>query len=205
MIEPGNVFVISAPSGTGKTTLVNTLVDHIPRITVSVSHTTREQRPAETNGINYFFVSEPEFERMVRLHEFLEHAIVFHHSYGTSHRWVEETLKQGIDVILEIDWQGCQQIRRLFPHAVSIFILPPSITALAQRLKQRNQDSLTVIEQRLADFQETTKHMSEYDYIVINDDFQSAVSDLTHIVLASRLVRHRQLNKVVRIIKHDVE
>ncbi len=201
MSAAGNLFVISAPSGTGKTTLVHTLIESTPNLTVSISHTTRPKRPAETHGINYFFVDKPEFQRMIDAGEFLEHAVVFNQLYGTSHQWVETALNQGKDVILEIDWQGSQQILRKFADSISIFILPPSVEALAERLRHRNQDSPQVIEQRLADFKETVKHIKEYDYIVINDDFETALNDLKSIVLSARLLRYRQIHKVMQILK----
>ncbi len=196
MAEIGNLYVISAPSGTGKTTLVKKLVETLPNITVSISHTTRTKRPAETHGINYYFVDEKKFRHMIEHGEFLEYATVFNNFYGTSRSWVENTLKNGIDVILEIDWQGCQQIQCLFPDCISIFILPPSLAALAQRLKNRNQDDASIIEKRLADAQAAVSHITEYNYIVVNDDFQHAVSELQAIVQAGQLVEKRQAKKL---------
>lgn len=200
MSEPGNLYVISAPSGTGKTTLVDALVDSFANITVSISHTTRPQRPNEIHGENYYFIGQTEFDQMIEHHDFLEHAKVFGFSYGTSNRWVEQTLAQGIDVILEIDWQGCQQIQRLFGHCISIFILPPSVEHLFQRLTKRNQDNAEVIRQRIQDVHETTKHINEYDYIVINDDFNDALQDLTAIVTAGRLLKRRQVVKYAQLV-----
>src|SRR5262245_24777909 len=140
MAETGNLFVIAAPSGAGKTSLVKALVDSMPNITVSISHTTRPKRPGELHGKNYYFVNNAEFQRMIDHNDFLEYATIFDNLYGTSKSSVEQTLKKGIDVILEIDWQGHQQIKRLFPHAISIFILPPSLKDLQSRLIKRNQD-----------------------------------------------------------------
>lgn len=200
MSEFGSLYVISAPSGTGKTTLVKTLVDSLPNITVSISHTTRPKRPAETHGVNYYFVTETEFDQMTKQDNFLEYATVFHHKYGTSRAWVEETLRSGVDVILEIDWQGAEQIQLIIPSCISIFILPPSLEALSQRLMQRNQDNKTIIRDRLADAQETISHVSEYDYIVLNDDFDTALNDLKTIVLAGRLEQHRQIKKLASLI-----
>lgn len=200
MSESGNLFVISAPSGTGKTTLVKTLVDSLPNITVSISHTTRAQRPAEMHGVNYYFIEKAEFLNMIEHDDFLEHASVFNNLYGTSRSWVQETLKRGIDVILEIDWQGAQQIQRLFPDCISIFILPPSLAALSQRLKQRNQDNEDIIRKRLADAQETISHVAEYDYVVLNDYFETALNDLKTIVLAGRLVKRRQIKKLAPLL-----
>ncbi len=196
MSECGNLYVISAPSGTGKTTLVKTLVDSLPNITVSISHTTRLRRPAEVHGVNYYFTSEDEFNQMIQHGDFLEHALVFNNMYGTSRTWVEETLRRGIDVILEIDWQGAQQIQQLIQSCISIFILPPSLEALSQRLMQRNQDKPEIIRKRLADAQETISHVGEYQYVVLNDDFKAALEDLKTIILAGRLVQPRQTKKL---------
>jgi len=196
----GNLYVMSAPSGTGKTTLVKTLVGSMSNITVSISHTTRDKRPAETDGVNYYFTNKEAFTQMVERDEFLEHATVFENFYGTSRLWVEEMLKQGTDVILEIDWQGCQQIQQTMPNTVSIFILPPSLEALSHRLTQRNQDHPEVIRQRLADAQATVTHVNEYDYIVVNDDFDTAVNELKAIVLAGRLRKQRQLHELSALI-----
>ena len=201
MSESGNLYVISAPSGTGKTTLVKTLVDSLPNITVSISHTTRLKRPAEVHGVNYYFINENEFKHMIQHGDFLEHAIVFNNMYGTSRSWVEETLRRGIDVILEIDWQGAQQIQRLIPACISIFILPPSLDALSNRLMRRNQDKPEIIRKRLADAQETISHVSEYQYVVLNDDFEAALEDLKTIVLAGRLVQSRQTKKLSPLLK----
>lgn len=200
MSEPGTLYVISAPSGTGKTTLVKALVDSMANITVSISHTTRPKRPAEMHGVNYYFISNAEFDHMTEHDDFLEHATVFGNSYGTSRRWVEETLRQGIDVILEIDWQGSQQIHTLLPHSTSIFILPPSVTDLYQRLIKRNQDNIDIIKQRISDVRESTKHIKEYNYVVINDDFSAALEDLQIIVNAGRLTQKRQVIKFSKLI-----
>ena len=192
MSEPGTLYVISAPSGTGKTTLVKALVEAVPGITVSISHTTRTKRPAEMHGINYYFIDEDEFQKMVDNNEFLEHATVFGRHYGTSRRWVEDTLKRGTDVILEIDWQGAEQIHGLFPNSVSVFILPPSVTDLYKRLIKRNQDNIEIIKQRITDVRESTNHLDDYHYVVINDDFSAALNDLKTIVEAGRLFQRRQ-------------
>lgn len=200
MSPRGNLYVISAPSGTGKTTLVKTLVDSLPDITVSISHTTREKRSAETHGVNYYFITESEFTEMVQHNDFLEHAIVFNHRYGTSRTWVEEMLQRGMDVILEIDWQGAEQIQRLIPSCISIFILPPSLETLSQRLTHRNQDNADIIRKRLADAQKAVSHAFEYDYIVLNDDFDIALNDLKTIVLAGRLLQPRQTKKLAPLL-----
>lgn len=188
----GNLYVISAPSGAGKTTLVKALVESLPGITVSISHTTRPKRPAEVHGVNYYFIGKDEFNQMVEHGDFFEHATVFNNSYGTSRAWVEETLARGLDVILEIDWQGCQQIQELFPECICIFILPPNFEALATRLNLRNQDNSDIIKQRLTDAKAATSHIYEYDFVVLNDNFDVAVNDLKSIVLAGRLLQRTQ-------------
>lgn len=200
MSECGNLYVLSAPSGTGKTTLVKALTSSMPSVTVSISHTTRLPRPGETDGINYHFIDENKFRSMIEQNEFLEHATVFGHLYGTSHTWVETALNRGLDVILEIDWQGCQQIQRLFPASTSIFILPPSLSVLSQRLTQRNPEKPDVIQKRLADTREAVSHISDYDYLVINDDFQAAVNDLTIIIHAGRLKQPLQAKKFAGLL-----
>lgn len=196
----GNLYVVAAPSGTGKTSLVKALLEAVPNITVSISHTTRPRRPAETHGINYYFIDQAEFQRMISEEEFLEHATVFGNLYGTSRKWVEETLAKGLDVILEIDWQGAQQIHYLIPECTSIFILPPSLPVLAERLLLRNQDSPEIIKQRLTDVHEATSHINEFNYIVMNDNFDKAVHDLSEIVLAGRLLRRRQTQKYAKLL-----
>jgi guanylate kinase len=200
MSTQGTLYVIAAPSGTGKTTLVKALINALPAITVSISHTTRPKRPAEIDGINYHFITPDQFQEMIARHDFLEHATVFNHSYGTSRSWVEKTLKQGIDVILEIDWQGCQQIQRLFPECVSIFILPPSLADLAERLKNRAQDSSDIIQQRLADAHETVSRIHEFQYVIINADFDHALSDLKAIITANRLLQTKQILKLDKLL-----
>lgn len=191
----GNLYVIAAPSGTGKTTLVKSLVETSKNITVSISHTTRAKRPGEIDGVNYYFVSKDAFEAAIKHHDFLEYATIFDNYYGTSKRWVEETITNGTDVILEIDWQGHQQIKRLFPSSISIFILPPSLEALEERLVTRNQDNPDIIKKRLADAQETVSHVVEFDYVVVNDDFSHALSDLKTIVAAGKLLQCHQSKK----------
>lgn len=196
----GNLYVISAPSGAGKTTLVKALVESSNNIIVSISHTTRPKRPAETHGVNYYFIDHAEFNRMTDNNEFLEHATIFNNSYGTSRLWVQETLQKGSDVILEIDWQGCQQIQNIFPECICIFILPPSFDALANRLRSRNQDKPEIIKQRLNDAKDATSHIHEYDYIVLNDDFDAAVNDLQIIVKSGRLLQRNQTVKYATLI-----
>lgn len=202
MAEKGNLYIIAAPSGTGKTTLVKALVEALDNITVSISHTTRMKRPNEVHGINYYFIDKTEFEQMILQQDFLEYALIFDHFYGTSKRWVNETLAQGTDVILEIDWQGHQQIKRLFPHSISIFILPPTLEDLRNRLVSRNQDHVDIINQRLADARKTVSHIHEFDYIIVNDEFDHAIHDLKSIVESGRLQQARQAAKLTKLIEN---
>lgn len=200
MTDRANLYVIAAPSGAGKTTLVKALVESVPNITVSISHTTRPKRPNEQHGLNYYFIPKDEFKKLIEQQDFLEYAVIFDHFYGTSKRWVEQTLAQGIDVILEIDWQGHQQIKKLFNEAISIFILPPSLTDLRDRLIKRNQDHPEIIEQRLKDTTTSVSHIHEFDFVVINDDFSQALTDLGSIVHAGRLNGARQIKKHAAMI-----
>lgn len=200
MVEPGNLYVIAAPSGAGKTTLVNALAETITHLTVSISHTTREKRLNEEDGIHYYFVDKNEFEHMLAHGDFLEHATIFDQLYGTSKSLVEKTLASGIDVILEIDWQGHQQIKKLFPESIGIFILPPSMNELRDRLIRRNQDKPAILSKRLADAKEAVSHLHEFDYVVINDDFVNALGDLRTIIEAGRLLKRRQLQKFSSLI-----
>ncbi|MDH4558749.1 guanylate kinase [Pseudomonas sp. BN417] len=186
---PGTLYIVSAPSGAGKTSLVKALIDAEPNIRVSVSHTTRGMRPGEVDSVNYNFVTREEFVHMLEHGDFLEHAEVFGNLYGTSQRWVQQTLAEGHDLILEIDWQGAQQVRHLMPQAKSIFILPPSQEALRQRLNNRGQDSDEIIDRRMREAVSEMSHYVEYDYLVINDDFATALDDLRAIFRANQL-RH---------------
>ena len=181
-MKHGRLFVIAAPSGAGKTSLVKALLASEPRLRLSVSHTTRKRRPTEEDGREYHFVAVPQFEGLVARGEFLEHARVFDNFYGTARGFVEEQLRQGHDVILEIDWQGAQQVRRAMPQCVSIFILPPSRRALAERLARRATDSPEIIARRLRDAAADMSHSREFDYVIVNDEFAQAVSDLRRIV-----------------------
>jgi guanylate kinase len=178
----GHLYVIAAPSGAGKTSLVNALLARKPELHVSVSHTTRPRRPTEEHGREYYFVSVPEFQELIAHGQFLEHAKVFDNHYGTGRRPVDEQLCRGYDVILEIDWQGAQQVRKAMPECRSIFILPPSRHALEERLRNRNTDSPEVIARRLRDAVGDMSHWREFDYVVVNDDFKRAVEDLVRIV-----------------------
>jgi guanylate kinase len=183
----GSLFVVAAASGTGKTSLVKALLDVKTGIGASISHTTRGIRPGEVDGLNYHFITREEFVRLAGEGEFLEHAEVFGNLYGTSRAWVAAELQADRDVILEIDWQGAAQVRRLQPAAVSIFILPPSLEALNARLSHRGQDSAEVIAHRLSEAQGDIAHYAEFDYLVVNDDFNAALADLKAIVRAARL------------------
>ena len=200
MKRRGILYTVSAPSGAGKTSLVKALLDQCPELQVSVSHTTRAQRPGEINGVNYHFIDRAEFTSMIDRGEFLELAEVFGNLYGTSQRWVEETLIAGRDVILEIDWQGAQQIRRLMPDSISIFILPPSLKALQERLQGRGQDDSVVIEKRMAQAHDEIAHYTEADYLVVNDVFDKALADLTAIIRAQTLQLKYQLGNLQRLL-----
>ncbi len=186
-MSKGTLYIIAAPSGAGKTSLVTELVKTTRHITVSVSHTTRDMRPGEVNGQHYHFVSVENFQHMIGKGNFLEHAEVFSNFYGTSQIWVEEQLEKGTDVILEIDWQGGQQVRRLMPDAIGIFILPPSQKELHQRLTGRGQDDDKVIAHRMAKAVSEMSHYSEFDYLIINDDFDEALFDLKAVIRTQRL------------------
>jgi guanylate kinase len=187
MTTPGTLFTVSAPSGAGKTSLVKALVERCPQLRVSISHTTREVRPGERDGVSYHFVTETVFRDMLARGDFLEHAQVFDYFYGTSQVWVEEQLQAGNDVILEIDWQGAAQIKRQLPDSVAVFILPPSREELLQRLTLRGRDQKDVIQQRMNQAVEEISHYPEADYIVVNDDFETALDELEHVISAQRL------------------
>lgn len=178
----GRLYVVAAPSGAGKTSLVKALMEREPGIQFSVSYTTRKPRPNEIPGRDYHFVSMERFQEMSAKHEFLEHAQVFDNCYGTGVRAVQEALANGEQLLLEIDWQGARQVRARLPEALSIFILPPSRAALEQRLKARSTDSAEVIQRRLRDAAEDLSHWSEFDYVVVNDRFEQALEDLRAIV-----------------------
>jgi guanylate kinase len=178
----GRLFIFSAASGTGKTSLANALIESVPNVEFSVSHTTRAPRPGEKYGVHYYFVSREEFEMMVAAGQFLEHAQVFDNYYGTSRPQVEQRLKQGKSVILDIDWQGARSIKTRMPEAVSIFILPPSRAALEERLIKRGQDSPDVIARRMRDAVSEMRHYDEFDHVVVNDDFEAALADLRAII-----------------------
>ncbi len=186
------LFVLSAPSGAGKTSIVKQACVRMSKLAVSISHTTRPMRPADRDGVDYHFVDEAEFQRMIERGEFLEHARVFGNLYGTSQAEVEKTLAAGTDVLLEIDWQGADQVRRLMPQACSIFIVPPSREILQSRLRGRASDSSAVIERRLQEAVADMKHFSNYEYLIVNDDFELAVEQLCAVVMAKRVEVLRQ-------------
>jgi guanylate kinase len=181
-MKRGRLYVISAPSGAGKTSLVKALLSSEPELRLSISHTTRTRRPTEVEGREYHFVSKGEFDEQVRRGEFLEHAQVFDNHYGTSRGFVESQLARGHDVLLEIDWQGARQVRRAMPDCVSIFVLPPARQTLAERLARRATDTAEVIRRRLSDAAGDMSHYQEFDYVVVNDDFDTAVADLKRII-----------------------
>ena len=195
----GSLFVISAPSGAGKTSLVHALLKLNPQIGLSVSYTTRQPRAGEVDGQHYHFISREQFLEMAKRGEFLESAEVYGNLYGTSQTWISEEITKDRDILLEIDWQGAAQVRRIFPQCVSIFILPPSKETLAQRLKGRGTDDATVIARRLAAARDDVAHVAEFDYVIINQDLDRALHELDSVVLAARLrgslqvARHQQL------------
>ena len=182
-----NLFILSAPSGAGKSSLISALLNKHSDMKVSVSHTTRSPRPGEENGVHYHFVSVEEFKALIEKNDFFEWAQVFDNYYGTSKQAIETQLAAGIDVFLDIDWQGAQQIRKLVEDVETIFILPPSKEELESRLTNRGQDSSEVIAGRMAKAQSETSHYNEYDYVVVNDDFDTALAEIETIVMAKRL------------------
>lgn len=183
------LFVVAAPSGGGKTSLISALLDEDERTRLSVSHTTRPPRPGEQDGVHYHFVDEFTFLDLVSQDAFLEHARVFDYRYGTGRQSVEQQLASGHDVILDIDWQGARQIRKAFPSCCSIFIIPPSLEVLRQRLAGRGQDSESVIQRRMRDAQAEISHWTEFDFLIINDDFDEALADLHSIIRSGQLSR----------------
>lgn len=200
-MQLGNLYIVAAPSGAGKSSLINALLAEFPRseIQLSISHTTRQPRPGETHGVHYYFTEVEEFKTLIEQGHFLEWAEVFGRYYGTSLPLIEQSLEQGIDVFLDIDWQGARQIRKKLPNVKTIFILPPSRHALEQRLIGRGQDSAETITHRMSEAVSEMSHYAEFDYLIINDDFQQALSELKAILVAERLklasqqIRHRAL------------
>ncbi|MDG2140708.1 MAG: guanylate kinase [Gammaproteobacteria bacterium] len=188
----GDLYIIIAPSGAGKTSLVEQLLVQNTNLYASISHTTRSARKNEQNGVNYHFISKADFINMSSEGDFLESAEVYGYNYGTSKKWVDSQLTAGRDVILEIDWQGAQQVRNILPNACSIFILPPSLEALKQRLQERGQDDIGTIEDRMREAQNVIIHFSEADFVVVNDEFETALQDINAIIKAQRLSARNQ-------------
>lgn len=201
----GTLYIISAPSGAGKTSLVKALLERVGGITVSVSHTTRAPRPGEQDGVDYHFTDRERFEALVTAGEFVEHARVFDNYYGTCRATLVERLEAGEDVILEIDWQGARQVFEAFPQAVKVFILPPSREALFQRLQGRGQDSGETIRRRMADAVSEMRHYDEYHYLVFNNDFEAALAELEALFRAQRLRREPQSRRHAAELKGLLE
>ncbi|MEZ5568471.1 MAG: guanylate kinase [Halioglobus sp.] len=200
MSSTGTLYTVSAPSGAGKTSLVNALVTRREGLRVSVSHTTRALRPGERDGVNYHFIAEADFLAMLERSEFLEHARVFDNLYGTSGVWVREQLEAGVDVVLEIDWQGARQVKRVLPETRAIFILPPSRDTLVERLTARGQDEPATISRRMSQAIEDMSHYVESDYLVVNDDFERALAELESIVSAERSRTGQQSVRLARLL-----
>jgi guanylate kinase len=198
----GILFIVTAASGAGKTSLVRALLESDNQLRKSVSYTTRPARPGEEDGRHYNFVSQQKFADMLKQREFLEHAEVHGNHYGTSKSWIERTMQGSHDILLEIDWQGAQQVRRTFPQAIGIFILPPSLASLEERLKARGQDSPEVIASRLKAARVEMSHVPEFDYVIINDKFEQAVQELICIVRSNRLKLNPQLERHRDLINH---
>jgi guanylate kinase len=200
-LSSGNVFVVVAPSGAGKTSLVDALLKRESNIRLSISHTTRKPREGEQDGREYHFVERARFERMIAAGDFLEHADVYGNYYGTSRRWIESEIAGDHDVLLEIDWQGAAQVKKLFPAVVGIFILPPSLEELRRRLTGRGKDSEEAIERRMSSAREEISHVLEFEYIIVNERFESALEDLIAIVRATRLSRVQQSHRLSKLIE----
>jgi len=200
-MNKATLYIVSAPSGAGKTSLVKQLIATVEDLTVSVSHTTRPKRDGEVDGVDYHFVSQETFKQMIGEGAFLEHAQVFDNFYGTAQETVQQNLDNGLDVILEIDWQGAAQIRKMMPDCQSIFILPPSIEVLEQRLRHRGQDDEAVIARRMRDAVNEMSHYAEFDYLVVNDDFETALDELRSIIVSNRLTLRQQQIKLEGLLK----
>jgi guanylate kinase len=198
---PGTLYIVSAPSGAGKTSLVRQLLETVGGIELSVSYTSRARRPRERDGVDYHFIDTETFRAMADQDLFLEHACVFDNYYGTARPWVEERLRQGVDVLLEIDWQGARQVRRRWPASVSIFILPSSAAVLEQRLRGRGQDSEEIIARRMRGARQEMEHYDEYDYLVVNDDFATALGELHCIFQARRLRQPAQATRLKGLLE----
>ena len=198
---PGNLFIVSAPSGAGKSSLVKALLEADPGIKLSISYTTRAPRPGEVDGVHYHFVGVDAFRDMLNHGDFLESAEVYGNYYGSSQPWIEDQMRAGHDILLEIDWQGAAQVRKLFPDVVSLYILPPSLAELQRRLEGRGQDSAEVIARRVEAAQEDISHAYSFDYLMVNDDFATALADLQTIVRAQRLHIRNQMHSLEPLLK----
>ncbi len=196
----GNLFVVVAPSGAGKTSLVKALLEREPNIKLSISYTTRKPREGEVNGRDYHFVDRAAFEKMIEQGDFLEYAAVYGNYYGTSKRWIENQLSGDHDVLLEIDWQGAAQLKAIFPNLMGIFILPPSLAELRKRLESRGKDAPEAIERRMASAREEISHVLEFEYIIVNERFEAALSDLISIVHATRVSRAQQAVRLASLL-----
>ena len=201
----GCLFVLAAPSGGGKTSLVRALLEREPGMRLSISYTTRPPRPGEQDGVDYHFIDEAKFKALQAAGEFLEHAYVHGNWYATSSTWLRKEIEAGHDVLLEIDWQGARQVRKLIPEAVHIFILPPSLASLKERLEKRGQDMPDVIIRRLDAAREEMRHCGEFDYVIMNQDFARAVDDLSAIVRAARLTAPRQMVRHAHLLQRLLE
>ncbi|UGA54939.1 guanylate kinase [Vibrio sp. VB16] len=193
----GTLYIVSAPSGAGKSSLISALLETNPTyaMKVSVSHTTRNMRPGEEDGLHYHFIQKEKFEALIAKNEFLEYAEVFGNYYGTSRVWIEDNLNKGIDVFLDIDWQGARQIRKQMPLAKSVFIIPPSNGELERRLNARGQDNEAIIAKRMSEAKSEMSHFDEYDYLIVNDDFDASLMDFKAIIRAERLKQDKQAAK----------
>jgi guanylate kinase len=196
----GDLLIVAAPSGGGKTSLVNALLERDDRLALSISHTTRPPRPGEQPGEHYHFVEQADFETLAAKGAFVEHALVFGHHYGTHAGMLQKMLERGQDVILEIDWQGARQVRKRFPDCRSVFILPPSLETLRQRLSRRAQDSAEVIEKRMQQARTEISHWEEFDFLVVNDQFETALTDLQVVLQSLRLARPRQQQEYANLL-----
>ncbi len=201
VVKKGKLYVVSAASGAGKTSLVSALLEQVSGVEVSVSHTTRAAREGEVDGVNYHFVDAAKFEEMVEAAEFFEHATVFGNMYGTSQQHVEQQLQSGVDVILEIDWQGARQIRQLIPDCSTIYIAPPSASVLRERLTSRGQDDDDIINRRMREAVSEMSHYVEFDYLVINDDFETAKENLIAIIMGNRMLIEYQLEEHAELLE----
>ncbi|MES2142610.1 MAG: guanylate kinase [Pseudomonadota bacterium] len=200
---PGTLYIISAPSGGGKTSLVNALLESVSNLEASISYTTRSPRPGEKEGVDYHFIDETSFKQLIQERKFLEHASVFGHYYGTSLDWVTKKIEAGVDIILEIDWQGARQIREEMPESIGIFIIPPSWEILENRLRLRAQDEDAVIKKRMANAKAELAHFDEYDYLILNENFSNALADLNAILRVRHLrsgVQKRELTSVLETL-----